>query len=113
MFSQEEYSPEDPANPCVHYPTPEYSSYADCDDQFVRRSLPPGLQPFWAVDDIKEATNELSLNLSVVSGYTKDQMSEFIIQYSVLHSHWSRNVEARLSLVESFPSNAGASSLMP
>ena len=29
---------------------------------------------------------------------------------SVVHSHWSRNVEARLSLVESV---AGASSLMP
>ena len=31
---------------------------------------------------------------------------------SVVHSHWSRNVEARLSLVESFPSDACASSLM-
>ena len=31
----------------------------------------------------------------------------------LVHSHWSRNVEARLSLVESFPSDAGASSLMP
>ena len=34
-------------------------------------------------------------------------------QVSVVHSHWSRNVQARLSLVESFPSDAGASSLMP
>ena len=32
---------------------------------------------------------------------------------SLVHSHWSRNVEARLSLVESFPSDACASSLMP
>ena len=47
-FSQEEYSPEDPANPCVNYPTEEYSSYTDCDDDFVRMSLPPGLKPFWA-----------------------------------------------------------------
>ena len=30
---------------------------------------------------------------------------------SLLHSHWSRNVEARLSLVESLPSDACASSL--
>ena len=36
VFSQEEFSPEDPANPCVNYPTEEYSSYADCDDHFVR-----------------------------------------------------------------------------
>ena len=28
-------------------------------------------------------------------------------------SHWSRNVEARLSLVESFPNDASASNLMP
>ena len=71
IISQEEYSPEDPANPCVNYPTEQYESYADCDEQFVRRSLPPGLQPFWAVKNIREATNEVSLNLSV-SNYKKD-----------------------------------------
>ena len=60
-FSQEEHSPEDPANPCVNYPTEEYSSYADCDDHFVRRSLPPGLKPFWTVDNISEATNTFSM----------------------------------------------------
>ena len=35
------------------------------------------------------------------------------LQVSLLHSHWSRNVEARLSLVESFPSDLCASNLMP
>ena len=47
-----------------------------------------------------------------------DQLKAFLsfrtssgpVWYSVVHSHWSRNVEACLSLVES---NAGASSLMP
>ena len=39
--------------------------------------------------------------------------SSLIVQASLLHSHWSRNVEARLLLVESFPSDACASSLMP
>ena len=61
-YSQEEYSPDDPANPCTNYPTEEYSSYADCDDEFVRRSLPPGLKPFWAVDNISEATNIFTMN---------------------------------------------------
>ena len=61
MFSQEEYSPEDPANPCVNYPTEQYESFADCDEQFVRRSLPPGLKPFWTVDNISEATNTFDL----------------------------------------------------
>ena len=55
--SQEEYSPEDPANPCVNYPTEEYQSYADCDDHSVRSFLPPGLKPFWTVDNISEATD--------------------------------------------------------
>ena len=62
MFSQEEYSPEDPANPCVNYPTEEYESYADCDDHFVRSFLPPGLKPFWTVDNISEATNTFDLD---------------------------------------------------
>ena len=57
FLSQEEYSPEDPANPCVNYPTEEYQSYADCDDHFVRSFLPPGLKPFWTVDKISEATH--------------------------------------------------------
>ena len=77
MFSQEEYSPEDPANPCVNYPTQQYTSYADCDEQFVRRSLPPGLQPFWAVDNISQATDEVSLNLSAVPTYNKDRMGDY------------------------------------
>ena len=79
MFSQEEYSPEDPANPCVNYPTEQYESYADCDEQFVRRSLPPGLQPFWAVDNISQATNGLSLNLSAVAAYSKDRIGTSIL----------------------------------
>ena len=57
IISQEEYSPEDPANPCVNYPTEEYESYADCDDHFIRSFLPPGLKPFWTVDNISEATD--------------------------------------------------------
>ena len=61
VISQEEYSPEDPANPCVNYPTEEYQSYADCDDHFVRSFLPPGLKPFWTVDNISEATDTFYL----------------------------------------------------
>ena len=66
LISQEEYSPNDPANPCANYPTEEYSSYADCDDDFVRRSLPPGLKPFWTVDNISEATNKFSIKTGIL-----------------------------------------------
>ena len=45
----------------MNYPTEEYESYADCDDHFVRKFLPPGLKPFWTVDNISEATNTFDL----------------------------------------------------
>ena len=38
---------------------------------------------------------------------------KFDLAGSVVHSHWSRTIDARLSLVENFPSDACASSLMP
>ena len=75
IYSQEEYSPEDPANPCVNYPTEEYESYAECDDHFVRRSLPPGLKPFWTVDNISEATN----NFSIDTNQSRKLMSHVIL----------------------------------
>ena len=46
----------------MNYPTEEYESYADCDDHFVRTSLPPGMKPFWTVDNISEATDIFSLD---------------------------------------------------
>ena len=64
-LSQEEYSPEDPANPCTNYPTGKYSSYADCDDDFVRRYLTPGFKHFWSVDDLSETKNVMSLARNV------------------------------------------------
>ena len=45
----------------MNYPTEEYQSYADCDDHFVRSFLPPGLKPFWTVDNISEATDTFYL----------------------------------------------------
>ena len=77
IFSQEEFSPEDPANPCVNYPTEEYESFADCDDHFVRRSLMPGLKPFWTVDNISEATNCASFQKSGFD-VTAGQLGEYI-----------------------------------
>ena len=70
VISQEEYSPEDPANPCVNYPTEEYQSYADCDDHFVRKSLPSELRPFWTVDNIGEATSYYDGQLSEKDDFT-------------------------------------------
>ena len=62
---QEEYSPDDPANPCTNYPTAEYQTYADFDDHFVARSLPQGLRPFWSLDDLSQATQAFSINTEI------------------------------------------------
>ena len=86
-FSQEEYSPDDPANPCVNYPTEEYSSYADCDDEFVRRSLPSSLKPFWAVDNISEASNVVSVARDVW-----DHMDYGIYRYIVFYRVSEENI---------------------
>ena len=42
---------------CVDYPNRFFETYADCDDDFVRRSLPENLKPFWSVSNISSATN--------------------------------------------------------
>ena len=41
----------------MHYPTKEYQTYADCDQDYVRRTLPSDLVPFWNADNISQATS--------------------------------------------------------
>ena len=43
---------------CRNYPTEEFSSFSDCDSQFVRREDDAaGVVPFWAAEDLAEVTN--------------------------------------------------------
>ena len=72
----------------MNYPTEKYESYADCDDHFVRRSLPPGLRPFWAVDNISEATNYASFEMSQVS---RAELCKYIlnVQESEIHFYFA------------------------
>ena len=83
IFSQEEYSPYDPSNLCANYPTEEFDSYADCDDNFVRRTLPPGLKPFWTVDNISEATETFTMNSEEYSRWFYDygKVNSTVLQY--------------------------------
>ena len=62
QIQNQNFQPDDPANPCANYPTEEFDSYADGDDHFVRRTLPAGLKPFWTVDNISEATETFTMN---------------------------------------------------
>ena len=57
ILSRTEYSEEDKERDCVHYPTKDYQTYADCDQDYVRRTLPSDLVPFWNVDNISQASS--------------------------------------------------------
>ena len=60
---------EDKSSNCVDYPTERFATYADCDIDFVRRNLPEGLAPFWAVDNVSLASNnwdKIKVNQSVI-----------------------------------------------
>jgi hypothetical protein len=50
---------EDPTKVCQNYPTSDYVSYRDCDDQWMKNGLArdaPGLVPFWLTNDWKKVT---------------------------------------------------------
>ena len=53
---QFKHSPIDITSNCVNYPTEQFESYKDCDEDFMRRTLPDGLVPFWMVDNISMAS---------------------------------------------------------
>ena len=55
-FRQHIYSPEDQSLNCANYPTTSFESYAECDEQFVRNTLPEDLVPFWSVSIFNLAT---------------------------------------------------------
>ena len=56
-ISRTEHSEEDKQRDCVNYPTKDYRTYADCDQDYVRRTLPSDLVPFWNVDNISQASS--------------------------------------------------------
>ena len=46
---------EDPRKSCKNYPNAEFSSYAECDDQYMREKIDqvaPGLTPPWLTRDL-------------------------------------------------------------
>ena len=57
MLSQSEHSEEDKQRDCVHYPTKDFQTYADCDQDYVRKILPSDLVPFWNADNITQASS--------------------------------------------------------
>ena len=54
-ITQRQFIEEDPFNECRDYPNPEYASYDECDNQFMREAV-PGLTPVWITENPAEAT---------------------------------------------------------
>ena len=54
-ITERHFVEEDPINGCRDYPNPEYASYDDCDNQFMRKTL-PGLTPVWITEVLEEVT---------------------------------------------------------
>ena len=64
---------EDPSQTCRNYPTSEFASYKECDDQYVRREvdkLAPGLNltPVWMTDDLDMVTTKPLPNINSAPG---------------------------------------------
>ena len=49
----------DPGKKCVNYPTKDFESYQDCDEDFVHQEIHRtyGIMPFWASRNAQEVTN--------------------------------------------------------
>ena len=54
-ITERHFVEEDPINGCRDYPNPEYASYDECDNQFMRKTL-PGLTPVWITEVLEEVT---------------------------------------------------------
>ena len=61
-ISQRIFVEEDPSQNCKNYPTPEFSSYGQCDETFLRNLLKvhhSHLKPIWLTDDLSEVTRNI------------------------------------------------------
>ena len=52
---------EDPSKNCRNYPNPDFASFKECDDQYMRdkiNEVAPGLTPPWLADDLDNVTTQ-------------------------------------------------------
>ena len=50
------FKEDDPEKSCANYPIKNYKSYSECDDDFVSKSIPTGLLPIWATNNLDMVT---------------------------------------------------------
>ena len=58
-ISQRIFVEEDPTNGCRDYPNADFSSYQECDDNFLGKQL-PNITPIWLTGDLAEVTTLVS-----------------------------------------------------
>ena len=62
----------DPGTTCRNYPNPEFKSYMECDDKYMRdrmNKVAPGLNliPVWMTKDLSKVTiNPVVVNLQII-----------------------------------------------
>ena len=61
-IAQRIFVEDDTSQYCKNYPTPEFSSYGECDETFLRNLLKvhhPHLKPIWLADDLSEVSRDI------------------------------------------------------
>ena len=60
------YDENDATKKCRNYPNPDFHSYKDCDDHFMKDYIssfdPPVLIPIWLTDDMGNVTKHFHLH---------------------------------------------------
>ena len=55
----------DPTKNCRNYPNPDFASYKDCDDQFMKDFVstfdPPDMVPVWLAEDLDKVSSHADL----------------------------------------------------
>ena len=58
-ISQRVFVEEDPTNTCQNYPTSDFTSYAQCDDAFMRELIPAAINPIWLTENFSEVSTHV------------------------------------------------------
>ena len=73
-INQRVFVEEDPSSNCRDYPNQEYQSYQECDNQFMRKTLPAELTPIWITDHVDSiTTREIYENETTISKHELNQ----------------------------------------
>jgi hypothetical protein len=64
-IKENNYVEEDKSKECRNYPNPDFATYDDCDDNYMKNrvnTLDPNLVPIWLADDLANVTTQMDTN---------------------------------------------------